>query len=259
MVKPRKSPAEDQRQIDWDRPTIFLEHIVIKSRPVDRASRKEALQTIFTELRATTFRQRRAVMRELHEPFTFYVEHVGLPRSTPTQVNQYLADMQECASKLAALMPMFRLYFEDREMKVNGELILDNPTDFTKFIGCLQMIEKETMIRLEVTRGAPKTSSAVSVATGMLVGRLASLYTAATGKKIGAGRGSESSVHRGKAIGPFFRLVKAAMTFTGHKQADNAILEEINHHRKRIARRTYKSLAEIEAKTAAKTADNTSA
>src|SRR5262249_3933305 len=72
--------------------------------PVERVTRKRALQTIFDELEAKTFRQRRTVWRRLHGSFNSYV--ALMERSLPTTAgyDQWRQEVHAHSGRLADLL-----------------------------------------------------------------------------------------------------------------------------------------------------------
>jgi hypothetical protein len=216
--------------------------------PIDRATRKRALQTIFHELKATTFRQRRTVWRRLHTPFNSYVALTEKPPTTTAQDNRWRKNAHTYSSKLADLFSSagvhsvnFALYgfFGDEK---NAGLVENEPfevEEFEIFIERLRMIEEAAAERLDGRPGRPENLQ-LKLATQTIVIALDDLYVAATGKPGRAGRRNDhyrSSAEQGKPSGPFFRLVKAALTLVGSKQGDEAIFMAIKNHKTRRGRR----------------------
>jgi hypothetical protein len=204
---------------------------------VKRPTRRQALQTIFTELKATTFRQRRAVIRQLYRPIASYASMAEYNVTTLKQQNEWLHEVQTCAGKLADLL-------SDRRTSVSVYSTLDylDRAQECEALGWLLGEEREVLIemledlhnctgvRFRASRG--RSESPRKSANYGLVIELARIYQAATGREAGAGRVSgNAKTRQGKPTGPFFRLVQAVHALIGDGQSDEAIFSTIRDYK----------------------------
>jgi hypothetical protein len=205
---------------------------------VSSAARKRALQTIFDELGAKTFRERRAIIRELYVQLSVFVMSCRSRSPSIKEFNTWIADVQShtrALSELLNAMPQGMiselLGTPDRELVVKA-LRRDKLAELTSH---LRRLEEITKRRLPSRRGPKKTP--FGPATRCQVSLLNKMYVAHTGKQGGAGRRRDhhkESEDHGRPSGPFFRFVKATFALVGDLQGDEAIFRAISHHRAEV-------------------------
>jgi len=197
-------------------------------RCVSRSTRKVALQTIFTELKANTFRQRREVIRKLYKSLSFFVYDANRPAPTIKQLNRWMADVSDYTLNLSRLLS-FR---PDEVMAPLRYPKVLTPKKLQDLVHQLQELYATTAVRFSSQRG-PKISPLALSNLGVIVS-LTRLYVAATGKRSGHGRVHDhydSARPQGSPTGPFFRLVKATLALVGgDKQGDEAIFRSIQDY-----------------------------
>ena len=184
--------------------------------------RKQALQTILTELNLSTIGERKAALRQLDRVLCSYREERA---SKVADFAQWATEVKVCSGRLAELLssipyqPYFGQFFENTLFR-GGQL--------PPFIDRLQTLA-EVMIEEKVARGRPKKHR-----PGMrsLIFRLDKMYTAATGNPGTVWRRNDGSKRKqGAPDGPFFRVVKAAQTLAGDQQSDEANFKEIEAYK----------------------------
>jgi hypothetical protein len=205
---------------------------------VSSAARKRALQTIFDELGAKTFRERRAIIRELYPQLSTFVMICRSRSTSIKEFNTWIADVHAHARDLADLLnAMPKEVISELLGTPNRELVVkalrrDKLAELTSHLRTLEEITKR---RLPSRRGPKKTF--FGFATRFLVSLLNRMYVAHTGKQGGAGRRRDhhkESEDHGRPSGPFFRFIKATLTLVGDDQGDEAIFRAISYHRAEV-------------------------
>jgi hypothetical protein len=200
------------------------------------ATRKRALQTIFTELKADSFRERKAIMHQLDDPLRFLRNAQGLSPGCAKRVDKSMEGVQGSARQLReALEITWTARWEILALD-----IVDGRAGFADFVGKLRLIEQAIADRRKATRrrGRGRQPDFIRhMATQNLLGALEPLYTAATGKRAGGGRvNNANSPKDRKPSGPFIRLVKAALMLAGDSRVgggrgDDAVLAAIDNYK----------------------------
>ena len=191
---------------------------------VDRAKRKRALTTIFKELKSTTFRERRAIIKELYFWLSAFVQMSRGRGSTVKRLNKWTADVRGHSGKLADLLNSMPA---DVIAPLGCPRIF-SPKTLPDFVSQLRKMEEATKRKFSSPSG--RKESPFTLASSALVGGLSEAYVKATGKQGRAGRVNNhygAASRQGKPDGPFFRFITAALALVGDKQGDEAILRAI--------------------------------
>ena len=186
-----------------------------------RDARRSALQTIFNELGASSFHERRAVLRSLTCSISHFAYTLGLKGPPSGELNKWRSKVLRHADALAVLV--------EQAPDVCRHLILEAVTGAPS-AEVLRSLSERCRGKFLTGRGRPE-DRALAIARLMLLGDVERLYFDATGKQAAAGRRhyhyAPTREKRGRPNGPFFRLASAVFVLAGEQRGEEAIFNAI--------------------------------